>query len=573
MFLFRWGKKDPSEKENLVSYKLQAAPKEPLIKWRQKDQTEKNANKEKRAPIKFKAPQNLKNKKKKNSFFSLAGFNFFGKSKRKRTPKAAKRNSKKEESPQRTEVKSIIKKFEFSKGEERRTSKGTINVGKAKLSTQTSATKVNPRRNSVHIDPIANEELLEVLTEEERKSIEVVTLIDGSSNGDNSGTDRDRKDDSGEKDVPAKVKSAYSVKGQNSGTNLRKNKDLLMKTSGLLEESCEIGKKKSYPPKNKHDESDIVTTTKGSTHPEKEIQTKKSILKNIIKMPLSYASRSFKSDVLATKESTKLVKGGNEKRGEKNGETKEDAHKLKNTPDSIHLQNDQDKGDVLSPSDVSDTRSEDTNYSGKMSFNNFIPKFKLPGKKNASPMISSKLKMNRKNSIVGNSFDKADDPQDFKGEELILTCQDIRAKKNNLVGRAKLMEKNLRRRKGEPQEDEAKSIHRKMTKDISEGGPIPFNLQPPLLFTENSFDICPISPIEDIIEIIHSIFNSNKEEAIAKLKMCKENNEKCSSMLKITLDKLNGPQDSVLTNLTKNMSLQRDYLIEVNEVMRAVSED
>ncbi|ANQ07334.1 Uncharacterized protein PCOAH_00017320 [Plasmodium coatneyi] len=570
MFFFRRGKKDESEKESLGSYKLQGAKKEPLIKWRHKDEAGKNANKEKKSPIKFKAPEHGKNKKKKNSFFSFAGLNFFGKSKRKRT-------SKKGEPQPKTEVKEIIKKFELSKRRSKETVKGTTNVRKARLSTQTSTTKADPQSSGVHTDPLVNEELLEVLSEEERKSIEVVTLKDQSSNGDNSEIDRERKDGSAEKDVPAKVKSAYSVKGQNSDTNLMQNKDLLMQKSNLLEESCQIDKKKSYPPKNKHDENDLVITPNGDAHPGKEMQTKKSILKNIIKMPLSYASKSFKSDASAIKDSAKLAKGGNEKREVENAGTKEGALKSKDTTDSIHLQNDHNKGDVSSPEEI-DARSEDSNHSGKMKFSNFIPNFNLTSKKNAS------FKMNKKNSITGSSFDQADDPHYFKGEALTLTRQDIRAKKNNLVGRAKLIEKNLHRNEGASQEDGSKNIHRKMTKDISEGGPIPFNLQPPLLLTENSFDIwyvlphgiipiTPISPIEDIIEVIYSICNSHKEEAIAKLKMCKENNEKCSSMLQITLDKLNGPQDSVLTNLTKNMSLQRDYLIEVNEVMRAVSED
>lgn len=46
----------------------------------------------------------------------------------------------------------------------------------------------------------------------------------------------------------------------------------------------------------------------------------------------------------------------------------------------------------------------------------------------------------------------------------------------------------------------------------------------------------PISPIEDIIEVINSICNNNKEEAVAKLKMCKENNEKVRMVVIIAAD-------------------------------------
>ncbi|GAB65760.1 hypothetical protein PCYB_072620 [Plasmodium cynomolgi strain B] len=581
MFPFRWGKKDKPEKELLENYKLQGDKKEHIIKWgHKKNQAEKNANKEKRTPIKFKAPEGGKNKKKKGSFFSFSRFNFFGKSKRKRTPRAAQR-SPKEEPPQRKEVKGLIKKFEAAKGEAKgaeketakgaakeaakETARGTSNVGKAKVPTQTSAIKADPQRSGVHTAPIVNEGQFEVLTEEEKKSIEVASLIEGSSNGDSSETDRDGKDDSVEKDVPAKEKSAYLVKKQKSGINLSQNKELLMQKSNLLEGSCQIDKKKSYPPKKKNDENDLVITPKASTDadPGKEVQTKKSILKNIIKMPLSFASKSFKKDISETKkESVKLGGGENQRREGENAGTKKGALKSKGTTDSIHLQkSDHDKGDV-SPCEEIDAKSEDSNYSGKMNFNNFIPNFKLnskknatlrSNKKNATPMISSKLKMNKKNSNIGSSFEQADDPENAKMEESTLTRQDIQEKKKNLVGRAKLMEKNLHRRKEAPQEDGANNIHRKMTKDIFEGEGIFFNLFPPLLLTENSFDICPISPIEDIIEVIYSICNNNKEEAIAKLKMCKENNEKCSNVLKITLDKLNGTEDSVLSNLTKNM--------------------
>ncbi|CAG9480551.1 unnamed protein product [Plasmodium vivax] len=607
MFAFRWGKKDESEKETLGSYKLQGTKKEPIIKLKSKGQVEKNANKKKKNAIKkkknvikFKAPGRPKNKKKKNSFFSFARFNFFGRSKRKRTPRAAQRSPQDEAPPQRKEVKGLIKRFEVSKGKVKQTTKGAAkgvanetakgvakgvanenakeaakgtteegkaNVGKAKAPTQTSAAKADPQRSDAHAEPIENEELFEVLTEEERKSIEVVSLIDGSSNGDSSEADRDGNDDSVEKDVPVKMKSAYSVKKQKSGLYPTHDKGMLVQKSSRLEGTPLVDKEKSPPQKNKQDEKDLVITPNSGADPGKEMQTKKSILKNILKMPLSYASRSFKRGISETEQSAKLGKA--------------EKAAVKDTTHSIHLQSDLDKGDV-SPREEVDAKSEDTNYSGKMNFNKFIPNFNLTSKKNATlrlnkkkvaPMISSKLKMNKKNSHIGSSFDQADDLNAAKLEESTLTRQDIRAKKNHLIGRAKLMEKNLHRSIHATQEDGAKNIHRKMTNDFTEGGGIPFDLHPPLLLTENSFDICPISPIEDIIEVINSICNNNKEEAVAKLKMCKENNEKCSSVLKITLDKLNGPEDSVLSNLTKNMSLQRDYLLEVNEVMRAVSED
>ncbi|EUD68009.1 hypothetical protein C922_01621 [Plasmodium inui San Antonio 1] len=599
MGLFRRGKKNESEKETLQGYKLPGPPKEPSLKSGFKNEEERDANKEKEDALKFKASGSAKNKKKKDALFSFARLNFFGRSKSKKTLGETQRNPSKEEPLLGREVKEIFKDFETlkeeAKGEAKEIEKGTAteeakreavngttNVEKAKVPTQRSATEAELQRNGVHTSPSVNEELLDILTEDERKSIQVVSLIDGSSNGDSSETNTDRKDDSAEKDVPLNLNPTYSIKKQKSGTNLSQNKHLLMKKSNLSEGMYQVDKKKSYPPKKEHDENDLVISPNAGGNPVKEMQTKKSILKNIIKMPISYASKSFKRDLSASKESAKLGIGANETREGKIAGTKEGALKSQDTTDSIYLQrSDHDKGDVSSFEEINGM-SEDTNYTGKMNFNNSIPNFNLTSKKNvprtantkdAAPMIISKLKMNKKNSNIGSGFEHADDPNDFKRVKSTLTRQDIRAKKSNLIRRVKLMEKNLLMSKEEQQEDGTKNIHRKMTNDILEGGGISFNLHPPLLVTENSFDICPISPIEDIIEVIHSIWNDNKEETISKLKKCKENNEKSSSVLKKTLDKLNGPEDSVVTNLTKNMSLQQDYLVEVDEVVRSVSED
>ncbi|GAW80250.1 hypothetical protein PGO_071650 [Plasmodium gonderi] len=594
MFLFRWGKKKKTENESPGSREHSGAKEKGIMKWNRKDQREKNINKEGKKNVKKIVPSAATKKKKKRSIFSLKRFNFFDTHKRKRTPRPPPENPKKEKGLPKNEVKSIVKKFETSWG-------GKLHGEKAQA--RKSATKVDPKKSGIKIDskksgikadsqrsdmkkaPIENEDLFDILTEEERRSMEAFSLIDGSSNGDNSGEESNIKNNSSKKDVNAKIMRVHSDKNEKCSIDLKENDNLLKKKTSNFEGSTKLQKKKSISPPSKNVRSNFIMNPNSDVDPKKEekgIETKKSFTKNIIKIPLSYSSsEGLKTDVLSKKESTEYK---NEKMSSPEADKNKDSHEQKAVNDAVGIGNHQDDNNA-----ELESKSEAGNHSGKMEFSKFIPSFNLINKKNGffksskkicTPMIYSKLqiKNKEKSNIDGNresrhSFDKTENSHGAtEADETNITCQDIHEKKNSLIGRANLLKKKLSVDKKLLQEDGIKNFERKRTIDLLDTK-ISFNLHPPLLFTENSFSICPLSPLEDIIEVINSICNNSKEETISKLKMCKENNEKSSNMLKITLDKLNGPDNSVTSHLHKNMSLQSEYLMKVDRVMREINED
>ncbi|EAA19088.1 hypothetical protein [Plasmodium yoelii yoelii] len=51
--------------------------------------------------------------------------------------------------------------------------------------------------------------------------------------------------------------------------------------------------------------------------------------------------------------------------------------------------------------------------------------------------------------------------------------------------------------------------------------------------------------------MIYSICEKNKDESIKKLNDCKENNQKISSTLMLSLGALEGEDESVISNLNK----------------------
>lgn len=149
----------------------------------------------------------------------------------------------------------------------------------------------------------------------------------------------------------------------------------------------------------------------------------------------------------------------------------------------------------------------------------------------------------------------------------------IKEKKNSLIERANKIENNqvkISRDLNNTNDD--LYVGNRHTNHIV-NKQILFNVDPPLLFIENSFALCPVTPISDVIEMIYSICEKNKDESIKKLNDCKENNQKISSTLMLSLGALEGEDESVISNLNKRGELQKQNLKEAYDIVESISWD
>ncbi|SOV22555.1 conserved Plasmodium protein, unknown function [Plasmodium sp. DRC-Itaito] len=84
---------------------------------------------------------------------------------------------------------------------------------------------------------------------------------------------------------------------------------------------------------------------------------------------------------------------------------------------------------------------------------------------------------------------------------------------------------------------------------------VPFDLDPPTLYA-------------DTPETVRST-----EDTITRLRESKNNTAECLNTLKITLDALEGNEKSVISQLNKNMAIEKECLGEVDEVIKSINDD
>ncbi|SBT33490.1 conserved Plasmodium protein, unknown function [Plasmodium ovale wallikeri] len=538
-------------------------------------------------------PRNNKNsepKRKKKGFFSIfKNLKIFGNTQKKNALKVKLNNPRKKKKEETKEV-------EKEEAEREKEKKGeAIEVGEVKTKgvpkkEETKKAKEEKKEEIKNKGVPKTGETKEVkagkipdaLTEErkKKKSIEVVSLLDASSDYHSSS---DEKGGNREKNVYSRKMSITSSKTDKSeiplkgnDTNSKKEKDQVLKDSELSKEKNKVSSSDPADKNLSEKESKIFEKSKSI------IMKKKSSLKDILKVPLTYASKSFLTDfVLKKKESFKgkddRKEGPEGKEAKQSPESEEDDKRKRENGDK-HDNDEHDEDDGSETSSIIKKIEKFNFLSEKNSDGNgaksppkviFKSKFKIKKKKNGSNDADTSNSTSSKN--VGSN-----------PSGLNVTIEDIKVKKNNLVERATLIAKEQITVPKEMlnEENEHHTHHlgtRRATKteQIDEviSTKMPFNIEPPPLFCENAFVISPLVPVEDIIDMIYAICNKSKEDTIAKLKLCKENNQRSSTVLKITLDALNGSEDSVVSNLNKNMTLQKEYLRQVDHVVASVGDD
>ncbi|SBS85556.1 conserved Plasmodium protein, unknown function [Plasmodium ovale curtisi] len=559
-------------------------------------------------------PRNNKNsesKKKKKGFFSIfKNLKIFGNTQKKNALKVKLNNPRKKKKEETKEVEKeeaveeeekmeeamkvkeekkeeiktmgVSKKLEEDKKEEVKT-KGVPKKEETKKKKEEKKEEIKikgvPKTGETNEEP---GKIPEALTEErkKKKSIEVASLLDASSDYHSSCNEKGGKR---EKSVYSRKMSISSSKTDKSeiplkdnDTNSKKEKDQVRKDSELSKEKNKV---------SSSDPADKNLSEKGSKIFEKSkiiIMKKKSSLKDILKVPLTYASKSFLTDfVLKKKES--LKEKGDRKEGPEGKEAKqspqaeEDDQRKRENGDK-HDNDEHDEEDGSETSSII-KKIEKFNFLSQKNYDEngaksppkviFKSKFKIKKKKNGSNDADTSNSTSSKN--VGSNTNG-----------LNITIEDIKVKKNKLIERATLIAKEQITVPKEMlnEANEHRTHHlgtRRATKTERAEEVIstemPFNIEPPPLFCENAFMISPLVPVEDIIDMIYAICNKSKEDTIAKLKLCKENNQRSSNVLKITLDALNGSEDSVVSNLNKNMTLQKEYLRQVDHVVASVGDD
>ncbi|CRG96734.1 conserved Plasmodium protein, unknown function [Plasmodium gallinaceum] len=149
----------------------------------------------------------------------------------------------------------------------------------------------------------------------------------------------------------------------------------------------------------------------------------------------------------------------------------------------------------------------------------------------------------------------------------------LKLKKNDIVKRANMVVKKQKITTDELLDaNNIKNLRRINTKELMSMD-VPFKIDPPNLFCEYAYNISPVSPIEERIDMIYSILNNHKNEIITLLKLCIDNNKQCSEILKIILDALIEGEDSIVSKLNKNKPLQDEIIMELEQVLESVNED
>ncbi|SBS93997.1 conserved Plasmodium protein, unknown function [Plasmodium malariae] len=483
------------ESTRLHAFKLGNLKKQAKVKWGKK----KKDNEKKNSATSDSSSDT--NNKKSTSFFSFRKFKLFSRSKKKNSSKM-ERNSIKEEEEVLEEVK---EKFRFLKGKKKN------NLGLS-LPSHTSSKEENLTSKK-----IPNNDL------KEKGQYGKMDTIHNASNG-KLVDSNDKADDSYGKSVDLKKTEDEGVSNlYKSGTKL-KNEINDTNNDNMNNNNVQLHSKNSITSLSKITEKEENNNTYIESTKVKNLNEKKqSKVENIVKAPVSHKSSKHMNDIIL-----------NNKEGHNN------EYKKQNSTETKKDGNENDDSSILVAFD----------NNGKSKFSKIFEKFNMlsklstaikPEKKNEKTSeqmksinsIKSNIKMSRKNSnsdVEHNSSSPSDKYRECNSNMVIVTSDDIKMRKNNLIERANLIAK---RQKGTPNElvnlyNNSENIHRQDTKETMDAQ-VTFNVDPPLLFCENAFAICLLSNIEDLIDMIHSVCKNSKEETIAKLKLCKENSQKVSA--------------------------------------------
>ncbi|SBT70959.1 conserved Plasmodium protein, unknown function [Plasmodium malariae] len=504
------------ESTRLHAFKLGNLKKQAKVKWGKK----KKDNEKKNAATSDSSSDT--NNKKSTSFFSFRKFKLFSRSKKKNSSKM-ERNSIKEEEV----LEEVKEKFRFLKGKKKN------NLGLS-LPSHTSSKEENLTSKK-----IPNSDL------KEKGQYGKMNTIHNASNG-KLVDSNDKGDDSYGKSVDLKKTEDEGVSNLNkSGTKL-KNEINDTNNDNMNNNNVQLHSKNSITSLSKITEKEENNNTYIESTKVKNLNEKKqSKVENIVKAPVAHKSSKHMNDIIL-----------NNKEGHNN------EYKKQNSIETKKDGNENDDSSILVAFD----------NNGKSKFSKIFEKFNMlsklstaikPEKKNEKTSeqmksinsLKSNIKMSRKNSnsdVEHNSSSPSDKYRECNSNMVTVTSDDIKMRKNNLIERANLIAK---RQKGTPNElvnlyNNSENIHRQDTKETM-NAQVTFNVDPPLLFCENAFAICLLSNIEDLIDMIHS----------------------SSNVLRLTLDALNGNEDSVVSRLNKNTSLQKEYLMEANEIVKAVNEN
>ncbi|CAD2103000.1 hypothetical protein YYG_02725 [Plasmodium vinckei petteri] len=237
----------------------------------------------------------------------------------------------------------------------------------------------------------------------------------------------------------------------------------------------------------------------------------------------------------------------------------------KKSINSSHSKNDEDPSEksIVKKIEIFNLMNQKKNVKNK----NFFMK-KKPSLSKGDP----KSILKKKSSNNTNLLNREPSVNNIQPPTSTIMDSGIKEKKNELVERANKIENNqLKVSKDLNNTDDELYIGHPHTNHIV-NKQILFNVDPPFLFAENSFALCPIMPISDVIEMIRSICEHNKDESIKKMNNCKENNQKISSTLVLALGALDGDEDSLTSNLNKRTELQKQNLKEAYDVVESINE-
>ncbi|SCM20256.1 conserved Plasmodium protein, unknown function [Plasmodium chabaudi adami] len=185
--------------------------------------------------------------------------------------------------------------------------------------------------------------------------------------------------------------------------------------------------------------------------------------------------------------------------------------------------------------------------------------------------IDPKSILKKKSSNTTNLLNREPSVNNTQPPTSTVMASEIKERKHDLVERANKIENNQLKISNDLNNTRDDLYIGHINTNHIVNKQILFNVDPPFLFTENSFALCPIMPIGDVIEMIHSICENNKDESFKKLNDCKENNQKISSTLMLALGALDGEDDSVISNLNKRTELQKQNLKEAYDVVESIN--
>ncbi|CXI33175.1 conserved Plasmodium protein, unknown function [Plasmodium berghei] len=456
-----------------------------------------------------------------------------------------------------------IKKLKiFSRFKNKDVPKGnnTINVNSNKQSNSTHANKLNSNKNASFIE----EESIPYILQRD------ISFVQGSPVS-KSSTKSEKSKSAILKNTKPKSEGLKGEKSKSDGLKSGKSESILSKPSLSL--NLNLDKMSSSNDKietQPKEEKDVILNSldsKNSKINSKELYKneknknstikEKLTLKKIFKSPFNNTSKNAPenndaNEITDLKEKFKHAKSIFDKKI---------ASKKSINSSSSKSNEDHSENGIIKKNEIFNFLNKKKNEKNK----NFFMKKKAGFNKN-----DPKFTIKKKGSNNANLLNREPSTNSIQHSTSTIMISGIKEKKNALIERANKIENNqfkISRDLNNTNDDlyvgncDTNHIVNKQ---------ILFNVDPPLLFIENSFALCPMMPIGDLIEMIYSICEKNKDESIKKLNDCKENNQKISSTLMLGLSALDGEDESVISNLNKRSELQKQNLKEACDIVESI---